>query len=223
MGVEVSVRSFNCLGLLMSRLLVLRLVVLMLLAWLPVAAMAQTAPVSEPSAGDVTITAEQNWQEDVLFYIFAIATVASALGVVLSGSVVRMAMCLFATFGAVAMLFFLLQAYFLGTAQLIVYVGGILVLVVFGIMLTSSSPWLKFEVKRSEVVAGGVICAGLCAALSFVLLRAEWQGEPSVESSTVAWLGKTLLTNYLVPFEVASVLLLVVMIGAAYLAKQERS
>ena len=72
-------------------------------------------------------------------------------------------------------------------------------------------------------MAGGVICAGLWAALSFVILRAEWSGEPSIESSTVAWLGKTLLTNYLVPFEVASVLLLVVMIGAAYLAKQERN
>ena len=207
----------------MSRLLLSRLVVLICVAWLPVAAMAQTVPVSESAAGDVRITAEQNWQEDVLFYVFAGATVLSALGVVLSGSVVRMAMCLFATFGAVAMLFFLLQAYFLGTAQLIVYVGGILVLVVFGIMLTSSSPWLKFEVKRSEVVAGGVICAGLCAALSFVILRADWQGQPSLESSTVAWLGKALLTNYLVPFEVASVLLLVVMIGAAYLARQERS
>ena len=207
----------------MGRVVVSRVVVLMMLAWLPVVAMAQTAPVSEPAAGDVRITPEQNWQEDVMFYVFAVATVVSALGVVLSGSVVRMAMCLFATFGAVAMLFFLLQAYFLGTAQIIVYVGGILVLVVFGIMLTSSSPWLRFEVKRSEVVASGVICAGLCAALSFVILQAEWQGESSIESSSVAWLGRALLTNYLVPFEVASVLLLVVMIGAAYLARQERS
>ena len=198
-----------------------RIVILSAIGLVPLNALAQDTPAV--GSGDVTITAEQNWQEDVLFYVFAAATVVSALGVVLSRSVVRMAMSLFATFGAVAMLFFLLQAYFLGTAQLIVYVGGILVLVVFGIMLTSSSPWLKFDVKRGEVVAGGVICAGLCAALSFVILQAEWQGEPTVESSSVAWLGKALLTNYLVPFEVASVLLLVVMIGAAYLAKQERN
>ncbi len=221
MGVVSLVRSFVSLGLLMTRPLLTRIIFLAALGLMPLGALAQDAPAV--GSGDVTITAEQNWQEDVLFYVFAIATVVSALGVVLSGSVVRMAMCLFATFGAVAMLFFLLQAYFLGTAQLVVYVGGILVLVVFGIMLTSSSPWLKFEVKRSEVVASGVICAGLCAALSFVMLRADWQGEPSVESSTVAWLGKALLTNYLVPFEVASVLLLVVMIGAAYLAKQDRN
>ncbi len=221
MGTVSLVCSFAFLGLLMNRPLLTRIVVLTALGLVPLGALAQDAP--GVGSGDVTITAEQNWHEDVLFYVFAAATVVSALGVVLSGSVVRMAMCLFATFGAVAMLFFLLQAYFLGTAQIIVYVGGILVLVVFGIMLTSSSPWLKFDVKRGEVVASGVICAGLCAALSFVLLRAEWQGQPTVESSTVAWLGKTLLTNYLVPFEVASVLLLVVMIGAAYLAKQERS
>ena len=221
MGVVSLVRSFVSLGLLMTRPLLTRIIFLAALGLMPLGALAQDAPAV--GSGDVTITAEPNWQEDVLFYVFAIATVVSALGVVLSGNVVRMAMCLFATFGAVAMLFFLWQAYFLGTAQLIVYVGGILVLVVFGIMLTSSSPWLKFEVKRSEVVAGGVICAGLCAALSFVILRAEWHGQPSLERSTRAWQGKALLTNYLVPFEVASVLLLVVMIGAAYLAKQERS
>ena len=206
----------------MSRLLVSRLVVLVLLAWLPAAALAQGSPAQEPVTRALTITAEQNWQEDVFFYIFAAATVASALGVVLSGSVVRMAVCLFATFGAVAMLFFLLQAYFLGTAQLIVYVGGILVLIVFGIMLTSSSPWLKFEVKRGELIASGLVCAGLCASLCFVFLRTSWNGTPQTEHFEVSALGENLLQEYLVPFEVASVLLLVVMIGAAFLARQDQ-
>ncbi|MCH8965404.1 MAG: NADH-quinone oxidoreductase subunit J [Planctomycetes bacterium] len=206
----------------MSRLLVSRLVVLVLLAWLPAAALAQGSPAQEPVTRALTITAEQNWQEDVFFYIFAAATVASALGVVLSGSVVRMAVCLFATFGAVAMLFFLLQAYFLGTAQLIVYVGGILVLIVFGIMLTSSSPWLKFEVKRGELIASGLVCAGLCAGLCFVFLRTNWNGTPQTKHFEVSALGENLLQEYLVPFEVASVLLLVVMIGAAFLARQDQ-
>ncbi len=199
------------------------LLLLAVLGPAPIVAADQTIPSPEVLRADVRISAEQNWQEDVLFYFFAVLTVGSALGVVLAGSVVRMAMWLFATFGAVAMLFFLLQAYFLGTVQLIVYVGGILVLIVFGIMLTSSSPWLKFEIKKGELIASGVICGGLCLALSYVLCQAEWEGIEMAESVSVATLGKSLLTDYLVPFEVASVLLLVVMIGAAYLAKQERN
>lgn len=188
---------------------------------LVVAVQAQPRAMPEQDEG-VQITTVQNWQEDVLFYVFAGLTVLSALSVVFAGSVVRMAMWLFATFGAVAMLFFLLQAFFLGVVQLVVYVGGILVLIVFGIMLTSSSPWLKFEIKRGELIATGVVSLGLCGVLCYVLLNAQWTGKPLTEGATMAGLGQALLTDYLVPFEVASVLLLVVMIGAAYLAKQER-
>lgn len=207
----------------MTRLLFAQLAILTVCGALSPTVIADTVPATEAVGGAVRITAEQDWREDVLFYMFALATVGSALGIVLSGSVVRMAMCLFATFAAVAMLFFLLQAYFIGTAQLIVYVGGILVLVVFGIMLTSSSPWLKFEIRRGELIASGLICGGLCAALSMVFIRTEWDGVALEESNSVAALGHSLLNNYLVPFEVASVLLLIVMIGAAYLAKQDRN
>ena len=207
----------------MTRLLFLQLAVLTVCGALSPTAIGDTGPATEAVGGAVRITAEQDWREDVLFYMFAVATVGSALGVVFSGSVVRMAMCLFATFAAVAMLFFLLQAHFIGTAQLIVYVGGILVLVVFGIMLTSSSPWLKFEIRRGELIASGLICGGLCAALAVVFIRTEWDGVALEENTSVATLGHSLLNNYLVPFEVASVLLLIVMIGAAYLAKQDRN
>lgn len=207
----------------MTRLLFAQLAILTVCGALSPTASGDVVPATEAVGGAVRITAEQDWREDVLFYMFALATVGSALGIVLSGSVVRMAMCLFATFAGVAMLFFLLQAYFIGTAQLIVYVGGILVLVVFGIMLTSSSPWLKFEIRRGELIATGLICGGLCAALSMVFIRTEWDGVALEESSSVAALGHSLLTDYLVPFEVASVLLLIVMIGAAYLAKQDRN
>jgi len=184
---------------------------------------AVASPGADAAARAVVQTA-QNWQEDVLFYLFAAVTVVSALGVVFAGSVVRMAMWLFSSFGAVAMLFFLLQAHFLGVVQLLVYVGGILVLIVFGIMLTTTSPWLKFEIQKREVIASGAVCLGLFSVLAFVLLGTRWgQGTELAGDVPVASLGKSLLTDYLVPFEVASVLLLVVMIGAAYLAKQERS
>lgn len=160
--------------------------------------------------------------EALLFWIFAIAIVGSGLGVALSKNVVRMALSLFAALGAVACVYFLLAANFVGAIQLIVYAGGTLVLLIFGVMLTSKSPWVRFEPKRSEVVTAGIICILLACGLITILSSAHWpEQRPVAHGVALHSLGKELLTTYLVPFEVASVLLLVVMIGAAYLARQE--
>jgi len=161
--------------------------------------------------------------EAILFYLFGGAMLVSALGVCVSHSVIRMATWLFGTLGAVAVLYFLLGAYFVGAIQLIVYVGGVLILLIFGVMLTSQSPWVRYAVRPVELIAAGGVCAVLFAALAAVLLKATWSTQATaVDGASVLEIGKQLLTNYLVPFEVASVVLLVVMIGAAYLVRQER-
>ena len=81
---------------------------------------------------------------------------------------------------------------------------------------------MDFEVKRGEMIAGGIVCSVLAAALLTVVLGAHWPTtEASVQGSTVAGFGHALMSTYLVPFEAVSVLLLVVMIGAALLARQE--
>jgi NADH:ubiquinone oxidoreductase subunit 6 (subunit J) len=72
------------------------------------------------------------------------------------------------------------------------------------------------------LIATGAVSGGLCVTLCLLLIKTSWTGKPLEQGVTMTELGKSLLTDYLVPFEVASVLLLVVMIGAAYLAKQER-
>jgi NADH:ubiquinone oxidoreductase subunit 6 (subunit J) len=162
--------------------------------------------------------------EAALFYIFAAVAVLSAVGIVLTRNIVRAAIWLLGTLGAAAGLYFLLAANFLGAIQLIVYVGGTLVLIIFGVMLTSRTPGARLPLRRWEVIGGGAVCGLLFAALSFVLLKADWaaRANPSEHGYTVAQIGNELLTTYLVPFEVASVLLLVVMIGAAYLARPEK-
>lgn len=162
--------------------------------------------------------------EAAVFYLFASIAAVSAVAIVLSSNVIRAATWLLGTLMAVAALYFLLAASFLGAIQLIVYAGGTLVLIVFGVMLTTRSPWVKFTPRPWEVVFGGLVCAGLFVLLSAVLLRIDWaaSARPSPEPATVAGLGRELLTTYLVPFEVASVLLLAVMIGAAYLARPEK-
>jgi NADH:ubiquinone oxidoreductase subunit 6 (subunit J) len=160
--------------------------------------------------------------ETLLFYVVSAVVLGSGLAICISTNIVRMAVYLFFTLSSVAVLYFLLLANFIGVVQLIVYAGGTLILLVFGVMLTSKSPWVRFDVKRSEMLAGGVVCTALAGALLFVITRTQWPTtDQPVEGSTVAGFGEALMSTYLIPFEAVSVLLLVVMIGAALMARQE--
>lgn len=193
----------------------------------------------------------------LLFYIFAVATCAGAVAVVLSQNVVRMAFWLVISLGSTAGLFFLANADFVGATQLLIYVGGTLVLLVFGVMLTASGPYLKISASASQVaVAAGVGCLFLFVLIATVV-SVDWEDNNARLVSEVGAqapigtgynaegtgntsrpLGLSLLglrpdkdlgraddklsTGYLLPFEIASVHLLVVLIGAAYLARAKR-
>ena len=178
----------------------------------------------------------------VLFYLFALMAAGSALWVVFSRNIVRTAVGLLFTLLGVGGLYFLLNAEFLAAVQLVVYAGGTLILIIFGVMLTSKSPFSKFEPKLVEIVVALSIASILFVAL--VMAIRNWSATPRVTAGDVtsaqatvdagessdggerypmAQLGQALLGDYLIPFELASVLLLVVMIGAAYLAKGRRA
>lgn len=172
----------------------------------------------------VTDAAPGGILEIVLFYGVGGAAAVCAVGVAVSKNIVRMAVWLFGALGSVAMLYFMLSANFLGAIQLIVYVGGTLVLLIFGVMLTSKSPWVRFEPRKWEFAAALVVCVSLMGALGIVLRQTAWYTpEGVVPGASVADLGRRLLTTYLIPFEVAGVLLFIVMVGAAHLARQEES
>jgi NADH-quinone oxidoreductase subunit J len=164
----------------------------------------------------------------VLFWAFALMSVISALGVATSQNIVRMAVCLLFTLAGVAGLYFLLAAEFLAAVQLVVYAGGTLILIVFGVMLTSKSPFSKFQPKKWEVLVASAIGVALLAVLilGFVTMIASRGNDAALPSADghypMAKFGQVLLGDFLVPFEVVSVLLLTVMIGAAYLAKARR-
>lgn len=163
--------------------------------------------------------------EALAFYLFAGVALLSAIGIVVSKNIVRTALCLLGTLGGVAALYFLLHANLLAVIQLIVYAGGTLVLIIFGVMLTSKSPWVGYQSTRGQAVGATIVAILLVVGMLSVILSVDWsQGSVGVleTSPLVADVGKSLLTDYLVPFEVASVLLLVVMIGAAYLARPEK-
>lgn len=164
--------------------------------------------------------------EAALFYLFATLTAAASLAVVISRNIVRMSVALLFALSGVAGIFFLLQAEFLAAVQLVVYVGGTLILIVFGIMLTSKSPFTRFEPTRAEVVVAAVFAIVLLAAL----VVARPAQEPLVKQPLdpeapypTRLVGARLLSDYLLPFELSSMLLLAVLIGAAYLARTRRT
>lgn len=158
--------------------------------------------------------------ETVMFYLFAGVSLASAIGLVVSRNIVRTAVCLLGALIGVAGLYFLLSAEFLAAVQLVVYAGGTLILIIFGVMLTSKSPFSRFEPSVGEVVLAIVIGVVLMFALVLGITNTTFASNPSPAGEyPISQLGQVLLGDYLVPFELVSVLLLVVMIGAAYLAK----
>ena len=163
-----------------------------------------------------------------LFWFFALMAGGSALGVVISRNIVRMAVFLLFTLAGVAGLYFLLAAEFLAAVQLVVYAGGTLILIIFGVMLTSKSPFSRFQPKPAEtgvaIVIGSVLMLALVGGIHRAIAAGLFAGEqlPQQGLYPMTSLGQVLLGDFLVPFEISSVLLLVVMIGAAYLAKARR-
>lgn len=222
--------------------------------------------------------------EQFLFALYALLACGGALAVVLSQNVVRMAFYLVIALGSTAGLFFLLDADFIGATQLLIYVGGTVVLLIFGVMLTSSSPYSSLKSTPAEILQGGIVGLAFLAVVFSTVMSVDWartqeslrQGEqvsslgynPPEEGNTSRPIGMALLglrfdqdlqsagtsgspdssplpeneavasaesstqeaeqspatlgTGYLLPFEIVSVHLLVVLIGASYLARAKR-
>lgn len=214
-----------------------------------------------------------------LFYLYAIIACGGAIAVVLSQNVVRMAFWLVVSLSSVSFLFFMLDADFVGATQLLIYVGGTVVLLIFGVMLTSSGPYKTIKSSPAELVQSCIIGLAFLALISSTVFTVDWEDnerrlaefeheathahehgaliaddhhheDQSVaygynaekEGNTTRSLGTALLgvrfdkdlgttdhhgetklsTGYLLPFEIVSVHLLVVLIGAAYLARAKR-
>lgn len=169
----------------------------------------------------------------ILFYLFAAMIAISAWAIVLSQNIVRMSVYLLLTLGGAAALYFMLNAEFLAAVQLIVYAGGTLILIVFGVMLTSKNPFMQLKTPTLErvvgVVLGLLIALGLGVALAMSPLHdahvVTGQQVASAPGSYghVELIGKGLMGQYLAPFELTAVLLLVVMVGAAFMARRKPS
>lgn len=192
-------------------------------------------------------TAAINWHT-FFFLLFALVACVFALAMLFSSNVVRMAFYLVLSLGAVSGLFFLAGADFLGALQLLIYVGGTVVVLIFGVMLTARAPFIRMKTSAAQwalaaIVGGSLLAVLLQAALSvedWAAPTAAQQEQMAATPPTAAPLGLGLMgvridklqqedatlrggmAGYLLPFEIVSVHLLVVLVGAAYLARTRR-
>jgi NADH-quinone oxidoreductase subunit J len=160
--------------------------------------------------------------EAAVFWVFAVVTVASAAVVVFSRTLIYSAFALLFTFFGVAALYVLLGADFLAATQLLIYVGGILVLLLFGVMLTHKIYDLDLRSDTTQLGSGLLVGAGLFVILSALALKTEWPGIARAPAPTTSEIGRLFMGEYLLPFEAASVLLLVALMGAAMIVRRRR-
>lgn len=162
--------------------------------------------------------------ETIIFYAFAALAVLPAVLILFTRDIVRVAFCLLGSLGAVAGLYVLLSADFLAATQVLVYIGGVMVLILFGIMMTNKDPVMLRTGRKPQPILGGVVVAALTAVpLLAVMVGTGWERDRGIPPEpTTRGLGHALLTDYVLPFEVISVLLLVVLCGAAYIARRGR-
>lgn len=193
------------------------------------------------------LLAEINWHS-LLFLLTAGFACLFALGVLFSSNVVRMAFYLIISLAATAGLFMLAGAKFLGAMQIMIYVGGTLVLLIFGVMLTAQASYVSMKTSGGEWVAGLVVGGALLMVLMQAAVGVDaWQNDRTdqnqlaqAEIESASQIGGAFLnvrvdslntsdeetrrgmSGYLLPFEIVSIHLLVVLIGAAFLARTKR-
>ena len=160
--------------------------------------------------------------KEIVLNLFILLTVVPCFWVALSSSIVHAAFSLLVTLFGVAGLYVLLGADFIGVVQVIVYIGGILVLIIFGVMMTQRGKLLPLSVQLPGRFFGGLLSGIILVALVLAASRSQWPtaaslGEPEPTSAAI---GDLLLGKYLVAFEVASVLLLVALVGAVLIVRR---
>ncbi|MBB5022455.1 NADH-quinone oxidoreductase subunit J family protein [Desulfurispira natronophila] len=157
------------------------------------------------------------------FYLMAIAIVVSALAMIFARNVVAGVTCLVGTFLGVAGIFFLLNAEFIGVVQIMVYAGGLSLLIVFAIMLTDPKDHEIQRPQAGNVMMGAVVSIVLFLMMVIAISTAEWSfsdAEP-LTSQPAVYIGIQYFTTYIVPFYLAAIILSMALTGAIVMAKKD--
>ena len=166
----------------------------------------------------------ETWQE-IIFWILAIVMAFGAMRVVTTRNVVHAALYLVVTLMGAAALYILLFAEFVAWAQVLVYVGAVVVLMLFGLMLTRA-PIGSDDFDNNQRGLAAIVAGAVFGVTSWILVRAfegETIGFVRDEGTTSGEVGREIFSNYVLPFEVVSVLLLAALVGAVVIARRDDS
>jgi NAD(P)H-quinone oxidoreductase subunit 6 len=154
------------------------------------------------------------------FYLLAAVVVVSAAGVALARNILYSAFALLGTLAGVAGLYLYMGADFLGVAQLIIYIGGILVLILFAVLLTNRIGEVRISNVSTGVMVGAPPAIALMALCIRVAVRTPWPTTEAVPAPATARLGEAFLQELLLPFELLSLVLLMALVGAMVIARR---
>jgi len=157
-----------------------------------------------------------------VFYLIALITVVSAAMVAFSRNIIYSAFSLLGTFMGVAGIYVFLGADFVAAVQVLIYVGGILVLILFAVMLTHRITDVQITNRASGRIPALIVVGVLIYLLIVAIKDTPWvKAKELVYAATTAKIGDLFLSSYLLPFELASLVLLAAMIGAVVLSRKE--
>ena len=160
---------------------------------------------------------------ELIFISLAVIIISSAAWVVISPNLIHSAVSLLFTLFGVAGLYVFLYADFIAATQVVIYVGGILVLIIFGVMLTNKIEQVVIPSKSNNQIIGLFVTGFIMLIQILAILQTDWfQIANNQEGpSSVKIIGRMILNDYLLPFELVSVLLLGALVGAAMLARKK--
>ncbi|HDD55953.1 MAG TPA: NADH-quinone oxidoreductase subunit J [Chloroflexi bacterium] len=161
----------------------------------------------------------------VLVFVFAsLVTLGAAVAVVTNKNILHSAFYLILAFVGVAAIYVMLEAPFIAMVQVLVYIGAIAILIVFAIMLTRRLMSKDMDQKNAQWIPSALGSLTLFVVLGWIVYTAGWPAqEGAMPAEPISQLGQDLLTTYLVPFEIASVLLLAALVGAILIGRERET
>ncbi|HEX9401280.1 MAG TPA: NADH-quinone oxidoreductase subunit J [Anaeromyxobacter sp.] len=182
-----------------------------------------TTQVIQPAAAVANVPAPQPvGLTDVLFYVLAALTIAGAAGVALSRNILYSSLGLLMALLGAGSLYVFLSADFVAVTQLLIYIGGVLVLILFAVMLTNRITEVNVSNTSFGLFGGALLFISVAPVLLAVVTLTPWpQQVPAALGPTTAAIGHGFLTKWLLPFEVASLVLLATLVGAVVIARKE--
>lgn len=171
-------------------------------------------------AGIMIVLLGQDW-EDALFWILAAVMLGAALLVVTMRDIIRCGLAMMVSFGALAGIYVILGAPLIAAAQVIVYIGAISVLILFAIMLTQTKAAPSRLVFQTQAVPAAISAIVIAVVIALAIGATDWGEVPERVRVATDDMSHVLFNDFVLPFEIVSVLLLAAVIGGVFLAKRE--